>query len=313
MNNSYTNPVGDDLLMGDPFVLKAEGSYYLFGTTDPDRGFRCYQSENLRDWRELGFALESGPKDWGSAPFWAPEVITYQNRYYMTYSAQHGDTGRLLTAIAVSDRPQGPYRNWHAPWFDLGYSAIDSHIVCDTENKPFLLFSRNGAQDGYSYGKIYGAPLKADLSGLESEPVLLLEADQAWERIAWNSNRCNEGPFVIYEDGTYYMTYSANHTFRPGYGIGYATAAHPLGPWTKAEENPIAGTDLANGYSGAGHNSIVSSPDGSERFIVYHTHQDPADPNNEKRSVNIDRIFVESGRLRIEGPTRSPQALPSGS
>ncbi|EDY82787.1 glycosyl hydrolase, family 43 [Verrucomicrobiia bacterium DG1235] len=312
MSNSYTNPVGSELLMGDPFVLRADGYYYLFGTTDPDRGFRCYQSANLRDWQELGFALESGPDDWGQAPFWAPEVKAYQGRYYMTYSAHDEIAGRLLTAIAVSDRPEGSYCNLHAPWFDAGFSAIDSHIACDPDGTPFLLFSRNGVKDGYSYGKIYGAPLAADLSGLNEEPILLLQADQDWERIAWESNRCNEGPFVIFKNGVYYMTYSGNHTFRPGYGIGYATASHPMGPWTKAEDNPIAGTDLEIGYSGAGHNSIVSSPDGSERFIVYHTHENSDQPDNEKRTVNIDRISIENGRLSIQGPTRTPQPLPSG-
>ena len=109
------------------------------------------------------------------------------------------------------------------------------------------------------------------------------------------------------------MTYSANHTFRPGYGIGYATAAKPLGPWTKSPSNPIAGTDLRVGYSGSGHGCITSSPDGTELFLVYHTHADPSDPGNQKRTVNIDRIaFDESGRLSVVGPTRSPQPYPSG-
>ena len=36
---------------------------------------------------------------------------------------------------------------------------------------------------------------------------------------------------------TYYMMFSAN-TFED-YGVGCATAPDPMGPWTKAAENPI--------------------------------------------------------------------------
>ena len=80
-------------------------------------------------------------------------------------------------------------------------------------------------------------------------------------------NRCNEGAFVVKHDGRYYMTYSANHTGFPHYGIGYATADTPLGPWVKAEENPIAATNVDIGVSGPGHSCITKSPDGTEMFI----------------------------------------------
>ena len=47
-------------------------------------------------------------------------------------------------------------------------------------------------------------------------------------------------------------------------------------------------------------------------FIVYHSHADPKKPSGE-RVVNIDRLqFDEDGKLKIQGPTRSPQPMPSG-
>lgn len=310
---TYTNPVGDSLEMGDPFALKHEGRYYLFGTTDQARGFRCFTSPDLVDWTAAGFAYEATAESWAVRPFWAPEVKLYRGRFYMTYSGRDRKTGRLLTALAVGDRPEGPYEDLHAPWFDAGYSAIDAHIFVDEDGQPYLFFSRNWMEKGYSFGIIYGARLRPDLAGLADDPVLLMQADQEWEKISFETNRCNEGPFVFMRQGRYYMTYSANHTFRPGYGIGYATADHPLGPWIKSPRNPIAGTDLERGYSGAGQNSIVASPDGSELFAVYHTHADPTQPENEERRVNIDRIRIDDdGRLLFVGPTRSPQPLPSG-
>ena len=122
----------------------------------------------------------------------------------------------------------------------------------------------------------------------------------------------HDGATVLKHRGRYYMTYSANHTGFPHYGVGYATANRPLGPWTKADENPILATHLEIGVSAPGHNSLVPSPDRTELFIVYHTHANPQKPSDD-RVVNIDRMeFTPEGKLRVKGPTRSPQPLPSG-
>ena len=87
------------------------------------------------------------------------------------------------------------------------------------------------------------------------------------------------------------MTYSANNTGYSHYGVGYATAKHPLGPWLKADENPILTTDLSKGVSSPGHNSIVASPDGSEMFIVYH--------RQDRRSTGwfVSTGFLSTGRV----------------
>jgi beta-xylosidase len=309
---TYCNPLLAPLNIGDPFVLRHDGKYYLYGTTDPDYGFRVFVSDDLVHWSERGFALQNHPESWGSPPFWAPEVLSHRGRFFMTYSARDLDSGRLLTALAVADDPAGPFRNLAAPWFDFGFSAIDTHLLVDND-KVFAFFSRNGEQDGYSFGIIYGVPVAPDLAMVAGEPLLLMQADQEWEKINYAFNRANEGPFVFKRGTTYYMTYSANHTFRYGYGIGYATAATPLGPWTKSADNPIASSDLGVGYSGAGHCSLALSPDELELFMVYHTHADLHEPANERRQLNIDRINLdEDGRLFVVGPTRVPQRVPSG-
>ena len=128
MAGTYENPVGDGLLMGDPFAIRTPDGYVLTGTTDPNEGFRCYVSEDLVHWKEAGFAWKREEGCWAGPPFWAPEIVRYRGRYWMTYSGRDRESGRLLTALAVSDRPEGPYRDVHAPWFDSGYcrpSSVD--------------------------------------------------------------------------------------------------------------------------------------------------------------------------------------------
>ena len=314
--NKLVNPVtadGAPIPMGDPFAFRANGAYYLVGTTSAHEGFQMYRSDDLAHWSKVGWALRKTPGFWARDLFWAPEVRAYRGRYYMVYSGMLASqkTPKLLLGLAVSDRPDGPYVSLHGPWFDPGYSAIDGDIFVDTDGTPYLYFSRNGTEKGYAYGKIYGVALTKDLAKPVGEPKLLSEASQPWELVHADVNRCNEGPTVFKRGELYYMTYSANDTSTPAYGIGYETAHSPLGPWTKGANNPILKTEPSIRVSGPGHNSIVASPDGKELWIVYHTHADPAHPS-ENRVVNADRIeFGADGSLRVR-PTRTPQPLPAG-
>ena len=164
---TYTNPVGDaPIHMGDPFAFWHEGKYYLIGTTAPNEGFHCYESADLTHWRLKGWAWRKPADAWAVGAFWAPEVNFYQGKFYLTYSGlvRGSKPNKLLMGLAVSNTPEGPYRDLHAPWFDPGYSTIDGHIFVDDDGTPYLYFSRNGAQDGYSFGINYGVQLERDLS-----------------------------------------------------------------------------------------------------------------------------------------------------
>ncbi len=319
---TYINPVGGAIRMGDPFVMRYGDRYYLYGTTAGD-GFKCWRSSNLVDWSaagEGGYAYKATAESWGGNTFWAPEVVYYKGKFYMVFSCQPAKDKEFTARIclAVADKPEGPFKDMRAPLFDNGWSCIDGHIFIDEDGSAYLFFDKVGAvgdawgekAEGYLYGIIYGVRLKDDLGGIAGEPVKCLEADQRWE-LGWSAGqprtRCDEGAFVFKHDGKYYMTYSANYYADPNYGIGYATAVTPLGPWTKSKDNPLVKKNASIGVSGPGHNSITESPDRKELFMVYHTHGDP------ERVVNIDRlVFEKDGAVKLIGPTRSGQPMPSG-
>jgi GH43 family beta-xylosidase len=153
--------------------------------------------------------------------------------------------------------------------------------------------------------------MKKDLLSLVETPKMILEPSQQWEGIDKNW-QWNEGPFVVKSNELYYLMYSANFYASTDYSIGYAVAKSPFGPWIKYQGNPILSKDPVHGISGPGHNSITISPDGTETFIVYHTHKYPDSPSG-NRTMNIDRIYFEDGIIRIIGPTKLPQPFPSGS
>jgi len=314
----YTNPVGGAITMGDPFILREEGRFFLYGTTSTGDGFKAWSSTNLTEWTELGFVFSKDADTWGQNTFWAPEAFRYRDKYYLVYSCQPADTKSFSARIclAVADTPEGPFKEVYAPWFDNDWSCIDGHVFVDTDGTPYLFFTKVGVTDPppkrFLLGINYGVRLKPDLSGVDGQPVLCTQADQPWELPADGRSRCTEGSFVFSRGGTYYLTYSANHYAEPFYGIGYATAPSPLGPWTKSPYNPLVEVDLDRGISGPGHNCVITSPDGKELFMVYHTHADPEQPSG-RRVVNLDRLIVaEDGRLKLVGPTRTPQPLPSG-
>ena len=139
IGKTYTNPVGETpISMGDPFVLQHGDRYFLFGTNAPNEGFKCLESTDLVQWTPKGWAYQETEDSWAKSHYWAPEVKEYRGKFYMTYSAmpKKADTPRLLIALAVSDKPAGPYTDLHAPWFDFGYSAIDGHIFVDDDGSP---------------------------------------------------------------------------------------------------------------------------------------------------------------------------------
>ncbi|QWF83145.1 glycoside hydrolase family 43 protein [Amycolatopsis sp. CA-230715] len=68
----------------------------------------------------------------------------------------------------------------------------------------------------------------------------------------------------------YYLTYSANNFENEFYGVGYAVADSPLGPWKKSAANPVLSQDPAKGLYSTGHGSVVASPDGRARYYVHH-------------------------------------------
>ena len=312
---TYTNPVGDSIFVADPFVLQHNGAYYLYGTSAED-GFRAWRSDNLVDWDSLGYVYRPPEGSWASSNFWAPEVVHYQDRFYLIFSAKGTKPDGLRICLAVSDSPTGPFEDQHVPLFDNGHSAIDGHLFVDQET-PYLYYEMVGAvgqprtETGYFWGMIFGVQLSDDLSHfVGGEPKLCIYPTQDWENPTGTLARSTEGMTLFRHDSTYYMTYSANHYTDPQYGVGYAIAPHPLGPWTKSETNPILSQNPGIGVSGPGHSSIAHSPNGQELFIVYHSHANPEAPSP-RRILNLDRLtFEPDGRLRVVGPTRSPQPLP---
>ncbi|MEM7312887.1 MAG: family 43 glycosylhydrolase, partial [Planctomycetota bacterium] len=299
---TYTNPV--QAACADPGMILHDGTYYAFCTYTPDfpkmpRGIRLYTSKNLAEWEDKGFAI-TADKSWGESRFWAPDVIEKDGEFYLYYAA---DT---RICVAKASHPGGPFTQIGDSPMEPDSIRIDAHVFKDDDGKCYFYYVKFNRGN-----EIWGGELNDDMVTVKPDSLrLMVKPHQAWEQ---HRGRVVEGPEILKHNGTFYLTYSGSHFESPNYAVGYATSDSPLGPWKKYAHNPVMkSTAYAHGTA---HHDFTTSPDGSERFIVYHRHFSLAE--TEPRQMAVDRVrFVAQPEgpalLEIHGPTASPQPLPSG-
>jgi beta-xylosidase len=300
---------------------------------------QVYYANNTNGWSDSTAA-------WNGA-YWAPEVYEHHGRFYMFYSAQwkenpNKELENFRVGVAVADKPTGPFTDLsNKPVFDPGYPIIDANVLFTEDGKAYLYYSRccykhavesevadwakqQGWFQSVEESWVYGVELKPDFSGTIGEPVLLLrppvkmgDKQAEWESRSVTSKEVNrrwtEGSVAFKKGNTYYIMYSANYFGGRNYAVGYATSKSPLGPFTKAANNPVLQKNVEKGgvVTGTGHNSITYSPDGKEMFCVYHAR---TSATGDQRVVFIDRMHIsKDGKLTVEGPTTTPQPVPGGS
>ncbi|WP_189605795.1 glycoside hydrolase family 43 protein [Salinimicrobium marinum] len=341
----YSNPLNVEF--GDPYILNNEDdTYYLYGTGGGAvDGFATYSSTDLVNWEFQGQVYKGNTEDsWAIDAFWAPEVYKFDDKYYMFFSAQwknnpNNELENFKIGVAVSDSPKGPFEDLqNQPLFDPGYPIIDANVYQDEDGKFYLYYSRvaykhpvesevaewardKGWFDEIEESWVYGVELKPDFTGVIGEPVLLLrppktmdDKNAEWESRSVTSKEVNrrwtEGSYTFKNKETYYIMYSANFYGGENYAVGYATGDSPLGPFTKADNNPVLEKNTGKGgeVTGTGHNSLVFLKDINKIYCVYHGR---TKSSGDERVVFIDELKIkDNGRLVVEGPTTEPIPKP---
>ena len=270
----------------DPFVLKTAGGYYAFGTDAPERPtflktgrqFPVLFSADLVSWEFVGGALEA-PGTMERLAFWAPEVAEKDGRYLIYYSAGGEEGQEHKVRMAVSDRPEGPYRGDDRPLIPKEPFTIDAHPFRDpTSGRWYLFFSKDFFDEPAGTG-IAVAPLADDLMSVEGEiiPVLRAQADwqvfernRLWYDRVWPVWYCVEGAFVVFHEGRYWLFYSGGRWEASNYGVGCAVADSVLGPYVDAHVAEGASVLRTNDHLfGPGHNSVVKNLNGRDE-ICFH-------------------------------------------
>jgi len=267
----YNNKAGIFSPMADPFVLKHQNRYYLYGTDDVspdvDRGFKVYVSENLLEWGNPagtnpgGLAL-AAEDSWGNRWFWGAEVYERDGLFYMFYTVDEH------LAIATATSPLGPFsQQVRMPLSEI--REIDCHLLVDDDGKAFMYYVSFENKSN----EIFVEEMNDDwLSTKSDTKTRCIWWTDPWENSdpQFENWPVTEGTAVLKHKGIYYLFYTANHFLSPNYAVGYATSDSPFGPWEKYDGNPIL--KKTDRITGTGHCSFVYAPN-DDLYMVYHAHK----------------------------------------
>ena len=291
---TYRNPIIDRLGPADPHVIRYEGTYYMYPTTD-SMGYDVFVSKDLVHW-------EQKPKvfTWQYGGAWAPDVFHNKRgdgKFYLYYTVnappKNNQKGRKQIGVAVAEHPLGPFK-------DIGIlidNSIDAHMFQDDDGSYYLYYAE--LTGGF---KIKVQPMKSPTEK-KGEAIEVIRPTEEWEKV---NGAVTEGPFMLKRNGIYYLMYSGTGANSPNYGIGYATARSPLGPFRKYEKNPIA--HRGGNVLGPGHHSVVEGPDG-RLWMVYH--QKASTNIGWDRFVAIDPLwFDENGIIHVKTSRGTDEPAP---
>jgi len=267
---------------GDPFVLKYNGTFYLYcSTKNNEVGVKYWTSTDCVNWTYGGLCSTNSITNTA----YAPEVVYWNGTFYM-YTSPNGGGHYVLTSAS----PGGPFVPATG---NLGHS-IDGDVFIDD----------NGSWYFYSAGSdgIHGAPM-ASPTTIESDVVL------SGTQI---SGQWTEAPTVFKRNGIYYLHETGNHVLSPGYRVNLASnTSGPLQPFAQSALGPILlSTEGPN--VGLGHNGVFIGPDLDTYFTVYHNLVGVAAQGWPLRELNIDAIGWNGDKMTTYGPTNWTTQTPSG-
>ncbi|PST83620.1 glycoside hydrolase [Pedobacter yulinensis] len=233
------NPVIRHTFTCDPTVIESGGRIYLYtGHDEAPEGsnvyvmnhWLCFSSADLLHWEEHPIPLRATDFEWASGDAYASKVIAYRDQYYWFLSVTNASGGKAI-ALAVADRPEGPFRDaigaplvdqQMIPDQDLELANLDPTVLVDDDGKIFLVWGN---------GVCYFARLRADLRSLDG-PVSKLELPGF-----------REGAHLHKRDGWYYLSYGYGQPER----VAYCMSRSCEGPWAfKGILNEVAGNCETN-------------------------------------------------------------------
>lgn len=272
--SAYTNSLKDGdgkyFEMGDPYILKYNGVYYLYAS---DVIIKCWSSKDLINWKYEGELLDKELLESGHKVMYAPEVYYFDGAFYL-YGAPLGK-GHY---VYKSDSPTGPFKLASE---NTGRD-FDGTAFADSDATRYFLWCGWG---GVNYATM---PTPTSLSANNSFPVSIAGA--------WT-----EGPTMFKRDGKYYLTYTGNAVLKANYRVEYAVTDDLSKGFTEPDDNVLL-LNTEGDIISLGHNSILVGPDLDTYYIVYHDSYEFT-AKGSSRHINIDKILFNGDKMCVQGPT----------
>lgn len=268
-----------DINIRDPYIMKSQGKYYLYGTRStttwgPADGFDCYESCDMEEWEgpfEIFHKTEDFPYD---RSYWAPECYELNGAYYLITTLGAEDKKKAVYALK-SDSPKGPFvMHSEGSLTPEGWCSIDGTLHIEENGDIYLIFSHSF--EDVSTGDMAAVKLSADLKRAEGEPHVLFNAVEApWAKPVPFAKAefgmdgdvyFTDGPCSFRtSDGTLLIIWSSWSDM--GYAVGTAVSDNGriTGNWTHLSEKLYPG----NG----GHGMILKTYDGKLGYLMHYPNE----------------------------------------
>lgn len=282
----YTNNFSDEQIenqwdeygIGDPFVYRWNGTYYLYvSTKDGNVGVRGYKSTDLVHYEPItGEGLPYGyvSNDEATLSAYAPEVMYKNGTFYMILSP--AGRGHILLK---SDSPEGPF----VSYTDALDTNIDGSFFYSNDEHVYLLKANSSG--------IVGNELNEDMTNFTDNSTRFNNTSMG----SWT-----EGPYLLNRDGIYYMTYTGTNVASPAYRVGYSVSTeenfYSANAFTQ-EDNILLNT--SDSYQGLGHSSTVLGPNMDTYYIAYHNLRSSGGPI---RGYNIAKLNFDGTLMNVDHP-----------
>ena len=278
----FVQPGGDPYLRGEPLldtdgntvnahglgILYYQGVYYMYGEVKkgettlvpnqkwedyrvPAGGISCYTSPDLIHWKYRGVVLPpttgDGKSDLDTGRVIERPKVIYNRRtgkFVMWMHIDKKDYSYAAAGVAVSDRPEGPFRY-------LGSGRPNKQ-----ESRDMTVF-----QDGDKAYLVYASENNMTMQ------ICLLQDDYLsttpiFKRLLVNAHR--EAPALFKYRDKYYLVTSLCSGWDPN-PASYAVADNPLGKW-KQQDNPCIGEGASTTFQSQGA-FILPLGEGKNEFL----------------------------------------------
>jgi beta-galactosidase len=289
-------------------VLYHDGIYYLYGEIKKGKtelvpgqdwedyrvdagGVSCYSSRDLVHWKNEGVVLAPNPTDTASDLYIGrvierPKVIynTVTRQYVMWMHIDRNDYGYARAGVAVSERPEGPFR-YLGSVRPNGQMSRDMTVFQDDDGRAYLVYASENNN---------------------TMQVCLLAPDYLSPTAVYNRiliGQRREAPAVFKSSaGKYYLITSLCSGWDPN-AARLAAADSMLGEWVFSG-NPCVGPDSATTFNSQ---STYVLPLGGDRFLFM---ADRWNKTDLERSGYLWVPFsVRAGRVEIDEPDTSTMVM----
>ena len=240
----------------DPFMYQQGGRYYLF--TSQDRvptNVPVRSGTVVGRWDAPTDALPDPPAWAQPGVMWSPDVVRFGDHYMLYFSTMLRDVspGTMCIGDAISTSVAGPYLAAPEPFVcqqSLG-GSIDPRVFVDGTGQPFMVWkSEQNARSLGADTQIWSQPLSADGMHLVGAPTVIFGPDEPWQ------DHMVEAPQLVLVRGVYYLFYAGGWFNQPGYAVGVARCAGPLGPCGDVSASPLLGSNAQG--EGPGEESVFA-------------------------------------------------------